>query len=158
LQERVGPASAGYPGHAKPSHHEAALAIVLSGPTRIPEKAARKLVEIANSVEAVQDGRIYIELMGCRPPEFGSVSNSDPIKEKSLMTTSMLDQRLFNLSCGHAVVLGRLEKQKLWTCDCGKKTDLTQEPYKSDLAHELDTATQMDLQAKQKGETVTRSG
>jgi hypothetical protein len=27
------------------------------------EKAARKLVEIANSVEAVQDGRIYIELI-----------------------------------------------------------------------------------------------
>jgi hypothetical protein len=26
-----------------------------------PEKAARKLIEIANSVEAVQDGRIYIE-------------------------------------------------------------------------------------------------
>jgi hypothetical protein len=28
-----------------------------------PENAARKLVEIANSVEAVQDGRIYIELI-----------------------------------------------------------------------------------------------
>ena len=28
-----------------------------------PEKAARKLLEIANSVEAVQDGRIYIELI-----------------------------------------------------------------------------------------------
>ena len=26
-----------------------------------PEKAARKIVEIANSVEAVQDGRIHIE-------------------------------------------------------------------------------------------------
>jgi hypothetical protein len=28
-----------------------------------PEKAARKLVEIANATEAVQDGRIYIELI-----------------------------------------------------------------------------------------------
>ena len=28
-----------------------------------PETAARKLIEIANSVEAVQDGRIYIELI-----------------------------------------------------------------------------------------------
>jgi hypothetical protein len=28
-----------------------------------PEKAARKLVEIANSVEAAQDGRIFIELV-----------------------------------------------------------------------------------------------
>ena len=26
-----------------------------------PEKAARKLLEIANTVEAIQDGRIYIE-------------------------------------------------------------------------------------------------
>jgi hypothetical protein len=28
-----------------------------------PEKAARKLIEFANSVEAVQDGRIFIELV-----------------------------------------------------------------------------------------------
>jgi hypothetical protein len=28
-----------------------------------PEKAARKLVEIANAVEAVQEGRIFIELI-----------------------------------------------------------------------------------------------
>jgi hypothetical protein len=28
-----------------------------------PETAARKLVEIANAVEAIQDGRIYIELI-----------------------------------------------------------------------------------------------
>jgi hypothetical protein len=28
-----------------------------------PEKAARKLIEIANAVEAVQDGRIFIELI-----------------------------------------------------------------------------------------------
>ena len=28
-----------------------------------PEKAARKLLEIANSVEAAQDGRIYVELI-----------------------------------------------------------------------------------------------
>jgi hypothetical protein len=28
-----------------------------------PEAAARKLIEIANSVEAIQDGRIHIELI-----------------------------------------------------------------------------------------------
>jgi hypothetical protein len=28
-----------------------------------PEAAARKLIEIVNSVEAVQDGRVYIELI-----------------------------------------------------------------------------------------------
>jgi len=32
-------------------------------PYAAPEAAARKLVEIANSLEAVQDGRIYIELI-----------------------------------------------------------------------------------------------
>ena len=32
-------------------------------PWSYPEKAARKLLEIANDVEAAQDGRIYIELI-----------------------------------------------------------------------------------------------
>jgi hypothetical protein len=32
-------------------------------PLADPDKAARKLVEIANTVEAVQDGRIHIELI-----------------------------------------------------------------------------------------------
>jgi hypothetical protein len=32
-------------------------------PYAAPQAAARKLIEIANSVEAVQDGRIYIELI-----------------------------------------------------------------------------------------------
>jgi hypothetical protein len=35
-----------------------------------PEKAAaRKLLEIANDVEVVQDGRIYIELINARPTD-----------------------------------------------------------------------------------------
>jgi len=33
------------------------------GQSADPEKAARRIVEIANAVEAVQDGRIYIELI-----------------------------------------------------------------------------------------------
>jgi hypothetical protein len=44
-----------------------------------PEAAARKLIEIANSVEAVQDGRIHIELInlpflraGGSPAEYGA--------------------------------------------------------------------------------------
>jgi hypothetical protein len=32
-----------------------------------PEKAARKLVEIGNAIEPVQDGRIYIELISRAP-------------------------------------------------------------------------------------------
>ena len=45
-----------------------------------PEKAARKLLEIANAVEVVQDGRIYIELINgpfllrehATPAEYGA--------------------------------------------------------------------------------------
>ena len=45
-----------------------------------PEKAARKLLEIANTVEAVQDGRIHIEKIngpflfthGGSPAEYGA--------------------------------------------------------------------------------------
>jgi hypothetical protein len=44
-----------------------------------PEAAARKLIEIANSVEAVQDGRIHIEKInlpflhaGGSPAEYGA--------------------------------------------------------------------------------------
>jgi hypothetical protein len=36
---------------------------VAERPLADPDAAARKLVEIANSTEAVQDGRIYIELV-----------------------------------------------------------------------------------------------
>jgi len=69
------------------------------------------------------------------------------------MTTNMLDQRLFNLRCGHHVVLGRLANKisgpaKIAT----KKTDLAAEPYKAALERDLDTAMQIDLQAKDRGE------
>ena len=45
-----------------------------------PEKAARKLLEIANATEAAQDGRIYIEIIngqflnkeGASPEEYGA--------------------------------------------------------------------------------------
>jgi hypothetical protein len=37
------------------------MKFVQKGPFANPDAAARKLVEIANGVEAVQDGRIYIE-------------------------------------------------------------------------------------------------
>ena len=36
-----------------------------------PDVAARKLIEIANSIEAVQDGRIYIELVNAAFLEAG---------------------------------------------------------------------------------------
>jgi hypothetical protein len=50
-----------------------------------PDQAARKLVEIANASEAVQDGRIYIELIngpflkaGARP-----TSSAPPLRARS---------------------------------------------------------------------------
>jgi hypothetical protein len=39
------------------------MKLTIDRPYGDPEKAARKLVEIANSVEVVQDDRIYIELI-----------------------------------------------------------------------------------------------
>jgi hypothetical protein len=44
-----------------------------------PETAARKLVEIANAVEAVQDGRIYIELIN-GPFLFGLKATPDEFR------------------------------------------------------------------------------
>ena len=39
------------------------MRFVAPRPFANPDLAARKLVEIANGIEAVQDGRIYIELI-----------------------------------------------------------------------------------------------
>ena len=36
---------------------------LLTGLTPIPKRPPRKILEIANSVEVVQDGRIYVELI-----------------------------------------------------------------------------------------------
>ncbi len=63
------------------------------------------------------------------------------------MTISMLDQMLFML--GHTK----------WTCEqCGKETDLSLDPFKAALAKDLDTAEQIDLQHKERGQTVERLG
>jgi transcription elongation factor Elf1 len=76
---------------------------------------------------------------------------------KMKTTISMLDQTLFELSCGHTVVLGRLAHSKTWTCEtCGKSTDLSADPYKAALAHDLDTANQIDAQARARGEILER--
>ena len=75
------------------------------------------------------------------------------------MTISMLDQMLFRLACGHNVVLGRMANLATWVCEeCGQSTDLTKTPFKETLVKDLDTALQIDLQAKARGETITRLG
>jgi hypothetical protein len=75
------------------------------------------------------------------------------------MPVSMFDQMLFPLSCGHEVVLGRLSNLTKWVCEsCGKETDLTKSPFRERLVKDLDTAVQIDLQAKERGEPITRLG
>jgi hypothetical protein len=49
---------------------------VAARPFADPDAVARKLVEIANATEAVQDGRIYIELV--------NAAYEDPMKSKGL--------------------------------------------------------------------------
>jgi hypothetical protein len=44
-----------------PSEKQSRMKFIVKRPYADPEAAARKLLEIANSVEAVQDGRIFIE-------------------------------------------------------------------------------------------------
>jgi hypothetical protein len=73
------------------------------------------------------------------------------------MAISMLDQMLFHLACGHDVILGRMSNIETWVCEtCGKTTDLRAEPFKSRLEKDLDTAMQIDLQEKARGQTITR--
>ena len=68
------------------------------------------------------------------------------------MAVSMLDQMTFQLGCGHEVVLGRLSNLTRWVCEsCGKETDLTTAPFRERLVKDLDTAVQIDLQAKERG-------
>ena len=75
------------------------------------------------------------------------------------MAISMLDQMLFRLGCGYEVVLGRLSNLTRWVCEsCGKETDLTKSPFRERLVKDLDTAVQIDLKAKERGETITRLG
>lgn len=75
------------------------------------------------------------------------------------MTSSMFDQMLFKLACGHQVVVGRLEDKASWICEehgCGKVADLSAGPIRDRLAHDLDTANQIDLHERAKGATITR--
>ena len=61
-------------------HSTSSLKFTESRPFADPEAAAKKLMEIANVVKPVQDGRIFIELINCRflfelrgsPAEYGA--------------------------------------------------------------------------------------
>jgi hypothetical protein len=70
---------------------------------------------------------------------------------------SWFDQLLFTLGCKHKVVVGRLQSKKTWRCEeCQEDTDLTKEPFHTELVKLIDRALQMDLKAKEEGKTVVR--
>jgi hypothetical protein len=56
-------ARARHQGGQRTTSKVAAMKFAITRPCADPETAARKLIEIANSVQAVQDGRIFIELI-----------------------------------------------------------------------------------------------
>jgi len=59
---------------------------------------------------------------------------------------------------GHSVVLGRLHKADRWTCEeCGMVTNLTTGHHRKELERDRDTADQIDKQAMQRGEPITRA-
>jgi hypothetical protein len=65
-QERQIPptlARAGHQAGQRKASEVEGMKFATNRPYADPEAAARKLIEIANSVEAVQDGRIFIELI-----------------------------------------------------------------------------------------------
>ena len=61
-----------------------------------PEKAARKLLEIANAAEAVQDGRIHIELINAP----FSVPETPPIKAPSAVPPIIAKRLVLGDECG----------------------------------------------------------
>ena len=67
----------------------------------------------------------------------------------------VLSMYMFSLACGHQVVLGRLNKADIWSCeDCGKAIDLRIESYRTEFERAWDTANQADKHARQRGQTV----
>jgi hypothetical protein len=80
---------------------------------------------------------------------------------KRAMTPAMssFDSTPFNLACGHAVVLGRLEKEDVWICEqCNVVTNLRSSPYREELAHDRDTADQIDKPSQSERQSRVRAG
>ena len=77
------------------------------------------------------------------------------------MTLSMFDQQLFKLDCkcGKVTeeVLSNLDRVDSFSCPvCGHTVDLKTEPYRSVLKDLRRIATELDKQARQRGETIER--
>jgi hypothetical protein len=75
------------------------------------------------------------------------------------MAISQFDQFFFELTCqgGHKeeIVLSRLDNRDSWSCEvCG--TDLRVEPHRTAINDLREMATELDNQARARGETITR--
>lgn len=78
------------------------------------------------------------------------------------MVLSVFDQKLFQFQCqcGHVSeeVLGRFDGIDTLTCPlCEHITSLQDEPYRSVLADLREVATELDKQARERGEIVKRA-
>jgi hypothetical protein len=82
-----------------------AMKFATARPYAAPESAARKLVEIANSVEAVQDGRIHIALLN------GHQSDS---KQQSRDSSGPRGIRSGNLLCVKDFYLPNVKREEAW--------------------------------------------
>jgi hypothetical protein len=79
-------------------------------------------------------------------------------KAATTMTLSMFSAMLFKLSCGHVVVLGRLDKSDTWACEVYERaTNLRDDSHRAQLEDARDIADQIDGKNRQRGKTVTRA-
>lgn len=77
------------------------------------------------------------------------------------MALSRFDEMQFPFACPKCkrverIVIGRLDKITQWSCRCGQHTNLTKEPYVSEIKKLRRTASESDKWARQRGETIER--
>jgi hypothetical protein len=77
------------------------------------------------------------------------------------MVLSMFNQMEFPFECpkckrGKRIVISRLDKITQWSCECGQHTNLTKEPYASEIKKLRRVASEHDKQERQAGKTVER--
>jgi transcription elongation factor Elf1 len=75
---------------------------------------------------------------------------------------STFNQLLYGFTCPHCghlepIVISRLDKVTEWSCEkCRQSTDLSAEPHKSEIERQRDVASEIDKQARGRGQTVQR--
>jgi hypothetical protein len=76
------------------------------------------------------------------------------------MVLSMFNQIALSFTCPkckhvEGIVISRLDKITEWPCEhCRELTDLSKEPYASEIAQKRDNASESDKQQRQAGKTI----